>query len=326
MRVGVADAGPLPQLPEPVVGSFALRRILQSIVIVLLIAVAVFIVLRLSAGDPARIRAPVFARPDVIEQYRRDFGIDRPLFEQLGSFLLSALHGDFGRSFRFQAPVMELILQALPKTLLLAGVSLLLSLASAVVLGSVAALKPKSIWGWLSSALAAFGQSAPVFWSGAVLVLVFAVGLRWLPSGGFTGPSSLVLPAIAVTLSILPTQLRVLRASMEAVLKEEYIRTAQAFGIKQNRITFVYALKNACLPLLTVIGVDVGYLLGGVIVAEVVFAFPGIGELALVALNARDYPLIQGITIVTASTFVVVNLLIDLLYGRVDPRIRLERS
>lgn len=306
--------------------SYALRRILQSVIIVVLIAVTVFVVLRLSAGDPARIRAPVFARPDVIDQYRRDFGIDRPLIEQLASFFWNAVRGDFGLSFRFQAPVTELILQALPKTLLLAGVSLLLSLTVAVVLGSLAALHPRSIWGWLSSALAALGQSAPVFWSGAVLVLVFAVGLRWLPSGGFNGPLSLILPAIAVTLSILPTQLRVLRSSMQAVLKEEYIRTAHAFGVGQNRITFVYALKNACLPLLTVIGVDIGYLLGGVIVAEVVFAFPGIGELALVALNARDYPLIQGITIVTASAFVIVNLLIDLLYTRIDPRIRMERQ
>jgi ABC-type dipeptide/oligopeptide/nickel transport system permease component len=322
--VSLTPAGS-PSLPEPAVG-FALRRILQSIVIVVLIAVAVFVVLRLSAGDPARIRAPIFARPDVIEQYRRDFGIDRPLLEQLWSFLVNAARGDFGLSFRFQAPVMDLILVAMPRTLILAGVSLLLSLGIAVGLGSLAALRPKSLWAWLSSAIAAFGQSAPVFWSGAVLVLVFSVGLRWLPSGGFNGVASLVLPAIAVTLSILPTQLRVLRSSMEAVLKEEYIKTSRAFGIKPSRITFVYALKNACLPLLTVIGVDIGYLLGGVIVAEVVFAFPGIGELALTALNARDYPLIQGITIVTASTFVVVNLLIDLVYGRIDPRIRLERS
>lgn len=306
--------------------SYILRRLLQSAIIVALIAVAVFVVLRLSAGDPARIRAPVFARPDVIEQYRRDFGIDRPLLEQLASFLWGAVRGDFGQSFRFQAPVMDLILDALPRTLLLAFVSLTMSLVVAIGLGSLAAMKPKSVWAWLSSALATLGQSAPVFWSGAILVLVFAVGLRWLPSGGFTGPMSLILPAIAVTLSILPTQLRVLRASMEASLKEEYIRTARAFGLRQGRITFIYALKNASLPLLTVIGVDIGYLLGGVIVAEVVFAFPGIGELALVALNARDYPLIQGITIVTASTFVVVNLLIDLVYGRIDPRIRLERS
>lgn len=305
---------------------FVVRRVLQAVLIVVLIAVAVFIVLRLSAGDPAKIRAPVFARPDVIEQYRHDFGTDRPLVEQLGSFFAGALHGDLGQSFRFQAPVMGLIADALPRTLMLATVSLLLSLVITVVLGSLAALRPRSFWGWLSSALAAFGQSAPVFWSGAMLVLVFSLGLRWLPTGGFTGATSLILPAIAVTLSILPTQLRVLRSSMEAVLKEEYIRTARAFGVTPNRITFIYALKNASLPLLTVIGVDIGYLLGGVIVAEVIFDFPGIGELALTALNARDYPLIQGITIVTATTFVIVNLLIDLLYARIDPRIRLEQS
>jgi ABC-type dipeptide/oligopeptide/nickel transport system permease component len=219
-----------------------------------------------------------------------------------------------------------LILEALPRTVMLAAVALGMSLALAIGLGSLAALRPRSVWGWLSSAVAAFGQSAPVFWTGAVLVLIFAVGLRWLPPGGYSGFPSLVLPAVAVMLSILPTQLRVLRASMEAVLKEEYIRTARAFGIRQGRITFVYALKNACLPLLTVIGVDVGYLLGGVIVAEVVFNFPGIGGLALTALNARDYPLIQGITIVTASAFVIVNLLIDLIYARIDPRIRLEQQ
>lgn len=305
--------------------SLVLRRILQAIVIVILIAVTVFLVLRLSAGDPARIRAPVFARPDVIEQYRHEFGTDRPLMAQLATFLSGAARGDFGQSFRFQKPVAGLIADAMPRILLLASISLLLSLAIAVSLGSAAAMRPRSIWAWLSSALAALGQSAPVFWTAAVLVLIFSVGLRWLPAGGFSGPSSLVLPTVAVTLSILPTQLRVLRASMETVLAEEYIRTARAFGLRQRRVVFVYALKNACLPLLTVIGVDVGYLLGGVIVAEVVFNYPGVGELALTALNARDYPLIQGITIVTASAFVLVNLLIDLLYARIDPRIRLEQ-
>jgi len=312
--------------PENVTLLFVLRRIFQSLVIVVLIAVMVFVVMRLSSGDPARIRAPVFARPDVIEQYRRDFGIDRPLIEQLGSFATGVLRGDLGKSFRYQVPVADLILVALPRTLLLAGLALFLSLVTTIILGSLAALKPNSVWAWLSSALSALGQSAPVFWTGSVLVLAFSVGLQWLPAGGFNGASSLVLPSLAVAFSILPTQSRVLRASMVRTLNEEYIRTARAFGIKQSRVTFVYALKNAFLPLLTVIGVDVGYLLGGVIVAEVVFAFPGIGELALTALKSRDYPLIQGITIVTASTFVMVNLVIDLLYTRIDPRIRLEQS
>lgn len=301
-------------------------RILQSIVIVAAITVTVFIVLRLSAGDPARLRAPVFASPDVIEQYRRDFGTDQHIIVQLTRFLWGAVRGDLGTSFRFQEPVMDLVLVALPRTLALAGCALTLALGVTIILGSLAALRPNSIWSALATVIATIGQSAPVFWTGALMVLFFSVRLDWLPSGGFTGVSSLALPAVAVALSIIPTQMRVLRSSMSAVLKEDYIQTAHAFGLSERRITFHYALKNASLPLLTVIGVDIGYLLGGVIVAEVVFAFPGIGELALVALNARDYPLVQGITIVTASIFVIVNLLIDLAYSRIDPRIRMEQS
>jgi len=311
--------------PDEIMPRFFLSRVLQAAFIILFIAVSVFLILRLSSGDPARIRAPVFARPDVIEQYRRDFGTDRPIPVQLAGFFAGIAKGDLGNSFRFQEPVTDLIARALPKTLLLAAAALAISLTVAIGLGSMAALRPRSIWGWLSSALAAFGQAAPVFWFGVILVLVFSIQLKWLPAGGFSGPLSLVLPAIAVSLSILPTQLRVLRASMEATLRQDFIRTARAFGLSERRIVFVYALRNACLPLITVTGVDIGYLLGGVIVAEVVFNFPGIGELALVALNARDYPLIQGITIVTATTFVIINLLIDLLYGRIDPRIRLEQ-
>lgn len=305
---------------------YVIRRVFQSLVIVAAITVTVFLVLRLSAGDPARLRAPVFASPDVIDQYRRDFGTDQPILEQLGRFLFGVVQGDLGTSFRFQEPVMDLVLVALPRTLALAGCALAIALTVSIVLGSLAALRPNSIWAGITAVLATVGQSAPVFWTGALMVLLFAVELDWLPSGGFSGISSLVLPAVAVALSILPTQLRVLRSSMRRVLQEEYIRTAYAFGLSEWRITFFYALKNASLPLLTVIGVDVGYLLGGVIVAEVVFAFPGLGELALVALNGRDYPLIQGITIVTASIFVVVNLLIDLAYAWIDPRIRMEQS
>lgn len=306
--------------------SFVFQRITQAVVIVCMITITVFIILRLSAGDPARIKAPVFARADIIEQYRRDFGTDRPLIEQLSSFVTNAVQGDLGDSFRYQAPVTELIWNAMPKTLALASTALLFSVTIAVVLGSLAAQRPQSIWAVLASTVAVFGQSAPVFWTGSILVLIFAVGLGWFPAGGGDGFSSVVLPAFAVMLSILPTQLRILRAAMERALQDEYIRTARAFGISNFRIVFVYALKNAFLPLLTVIGLDIGYLLGGVIVAEVVFAYPGIGELALIALNSRDFPLIQGITIVSASLFVAVNLGIDLLYTALDPRIRLEHS
>jgi len=304
--------------------TFIFQRVAQAVVIVCMITITVFVILRFSAGDPARIKAPVFARADIIEQYRRDFGTDRPVFEQLSSFVTNALQGDLGISFRYQAPVADLIWDTLPKTLALAGTALLISVSISIILGSLAAQRPRSAWALLASTVAIIGQSAPVFWTGSILVLIFAVTFGWLPAGGYTGFSSLVLPAFAVMLSILPTQLRILRTAMERALQDEYIRTARAFGISNKRITFVYALKNAFLPLLTVIGLDAGYLLGGVIVAEVVFAFPGIGELALIALNSRDFPLIQGITIVSASIFVVVNLAVDLLYTGLDPRIRLE--
>jgi ABC-type dipeptide/oligopeptide/nickel transport system permease component len=304
--------------------TFIFQRVAQAVVIVCMITITVFVILRFSAGDPARIKAPVFARADIIEQYRRDFGTDRPVFEQLSSFVTNAVQGDLGISFRYQAPVADLIWDTLPKTLALAGTALLISVSISILLGSLAAQRPRSAWALLASTVAIIGQSAPVFWTGSILVLIFAVTFGWLPAGGYTGFSSLILPAFAVMLSILPTQLRILRTAMERALQDEYIRTARAFGISNKRITFVYALKNAFLPLLTVIGLDAGYLLGGVIVAEVVFAFPGIGELALIALNSRDFPLIQGITIVSASIFVVVNLAVDLLYTGLDPRIRLE--
>lgn len=305
---------------------FIFQRVSQAVIIVCMITITVFIILRFSAGDPARIKAPVFARADVIEQYRRDFGTDRPVFEQLSTFVTNAVSGDLGVSFRYQAPVADLIWDTLPKTLALAGTALLISVSIAILLGSLAAQRPKSVWAVIASTVAIFGQSAPVFWTGSILVLIFAVTLGWLPAVGYTGFSSLILPAFAVMLSILPTQLRILRAAMERALEDEYIRTARAFGITNMRIVFVYALKNAFLPLLTVIGLDAGYLLGGVIVAEVVFAFPGIGELALIALNSRDFPLIQGITIVSASIFVIVNLIVDLLYTALDPRIKLEKT
>lgn len=305
---------------------YVTSRLLQALFIVAAITLGVFMILRVTAGDPARVRAPVFASPEVIAQYREDFGTDRSIPAQLGSFAGGVVQGDLGDSFRFQKPVTELIATALPRTLQLALLALLMSVCVAVVLGVLAARYPGSPWDWLASAIAAVGQSAPVFWVGLLLSTYLAVKAGLFPAGGYKGISSLVLPAFTAALSIVPTELRVLRESMRATLRQEYVRAARASGVPEWKITFKYALRNAALPLLTVIGVDVGYLLGGVIVAEVVFNFPGIGQLALVALNARDYPLVQGITIVTASVFVLVNLAIDLLYTVVDPRIRLEAA
>ena len=282
--------------------------------------------LRFTAGDPARIRGNIFSSNEVLESYRRQFGTDRTVAEQFYSFMKGVVRGNLGDSFRYQQPVTELVLPALRNTMLLGFVALLISISFAIVLGTISARNPKGLVARASGVLAIFGQSAPLFWVGLLLINIFALKLGWLPSGGLTSWKNLVLPSVTLALSILPSQMRVLSASVKAELDEDYVRTAHAFGFSSKKVYFVHVLRNACLPLLTVIGNDMGMLLGGAIVAEVVFNFPGIGTLALIGLNARDYPLLQGVTIVAASTFVIVNLIVDLLYTVINPRVRLGAS
>jgi len=282
--------------------------------------------LRFTAGDPARIRGNIFSSNEVLESYRRQFGTDRTVAEQFYSFMKGVIHGNLGDSFRYQQPVTELVLPALRNTMMLGFVALLISISLAIVLGTISARKPKGLVAKASGVLAIFGQSAPLFWVGLLMINIFALKLGWLPSGGLSSWKNLVLPSITLALSILPSQMRVLAASVKAELDEDYVRTAHAFGFSSKKVYFVHVLRNACLPLLTVIGNDMGMLLGGAIVAEVVFNFPGIGTLALIGLNARDYPLLQGVTIVAASTFVIVNLIVDLLYTIINPRVRLGAS
>jgi len=300
-----------------------LSRIAQALVIVSGITVSVFFMLRFTAGDPARIRGNLFSTNEVLDSYRRQFGTDRTVFQQFGTFLNGVIHGSLGDSFRYQEPVTGLVLPALRNTMLLGMTALLISLSMAILLGTLSARKPHGFLARASGVLAIFGQSAPLFWIGLLLISFFSLRLGWLPSGGFTSWKNLILPAITLAMNILPSQMRVLSASVKIELDEDYVRTANAFGVAPWRVYFVHVLRNACLPLLTVVGNDMGMLLGGAIVAEVVFNFPGIGTLAIVGLNARDYPLLQGVTIVAACTFVVINLFVDLLYTVVNPRVRL---
>ncbi|MGB4135293.1 MAG: ABC transporter permease [Microbacterium sp.] len=301
-------------------------RIAQAIVVVLVIAVAVFFALRLTAGDPARIRAQIFTQESVLEAYRQQFGTDRPMIEQFASFMGGLLTGNLGTSFRYEIPVMSIILPALGNTLVLGGLTLLCTFVLATVLGTLSARRPRGFIARFSSVLAVIGQSAPLFWVSLLLIALFSLQLRWLPPGGLDGPQSLVLPVIALVFAVLPSEMRVLISSVRTELGQDYVRTAEAFGLPQRKISFVYIYRNAVLPLMTVIGNDMGVLFGGVIVAEMVFNYPGIGSVALTAMNARDYPLIQGITIVAAATFVTINLIVDLLYTVVNPRVRLAKA
>lgn len=303
---------------------FILRRLLQNAILLVFIVLAVFILMRLTSGDPARMKAPVFASDELLQQYREQFGTDRPLSAQLWDFLDGIPSGDFGMSFRYQQPVFSLIWERVPETALLAFTALAIALVVALFFGVSGARRPGGIIDRTGLAIATFGQSAPTFWVALMLVLVFSVNLGWFPAVGFSGVKSLILPAIAVALAVLPADLRVVRSAMLDTLNQEHIRTARAFGISERRITYLYALRNAALPLVTVIGIDLGYLLGGTIVTEVVFNYPGVGQLAIDSVNARDYPLVQAITILTAVVFVFVNLGIDILYMVLDPRIRIE--
>lgn len=303
---------------------FIVRRLIQNGILLVFIVLGTFILMRLTAGDPARMRAPVFASDELIERYREEFGTDRPILAQLWDFLDGIPRGDFGISFRYQQPVFSLIWERVPETALLAFTALTMALTVALVLGVIGARRPGGTVDRIGLAIATFGQSAPLFWVGLMLVLVFSVNLGWFPAVGFDSWKSLVLPAFTVALAVMPADLRVVRSAMIDTLNQEHIRTARAFGVSERRITFLYALRNAALPLVTVIGIDLGYLLGGTIVTEVVFNYPGLGQLAIDAVNARDYPLVQAITIVTAAIFVFVNLFIDIVYMALDPRIRIE--
>ncbi|MDI6023672.1 ABC transporter permease [Leucobacter sp. UT-8R-CII-1-4] len=305
---------------------YVLSRIGQAAIVVCVISVGAFFALRLTAGDPARIRGQVFTQESVLQSYREQFGTDKPIIVQLFNTIGGMFRGDFGTSFRYEVPVLDILLPALGNTLLLGGIALAISFVLATVLGTLSARYPTSLIARFSSLLAIVGQSAPLFWVSLLLISLFAMNLGWFPPGGLDSWKSLVLPVTALTLSILPSQMRVLISGVRKELGEDYVRSARAFGLSESKIGFVYVYRNAVLPLMTVIGVDMGTVLGGVIVAEMVFNYPGLGSVALNAMNARDYPLIQGVTIIAAVTFVLINLIVDLLYTVVNPRVRLGKA
>lgn len=305
---------------------YVLSRIGQAAIVVCVISVGAFFALRLTAGDPARIRGQVFTQESVLQSYREQFGTDKPIIVQLFNTIGGMFRGDFGTSFRYEVPVLDILLPALGNTLLLGGIALAISFVLATVLGTLSARYPTSLIARFSTLLAIVGQSAPLFWVSLLLISLFAMNLGWFPPGGLESWKSLVLPVTALTLSILPSQMRVLISGVRKELGEDYVRSARAFGLSESKIGFVYVYRNAVLPLMTVIGVDMGTVLGGVIVAEMVFNYPGLGSVALNAMNARDYPLIQGVTIIAAVTFVLINLIVDLLYTVVNPRVRLGKA
>ncbi len=300
--------------------SYILRRLLLTLPVLAGIVLITFLLTRLS-GDPTDLLLPPNATDEAREAFRSVNGLDRPLWEQFITFAIKAVTGDFGTSLRFEQPAMQLVLDRLPATAELAAATMVIALSIGIPAGVIAATQRGHMADGLIRAIMLLGQAVPSFFLGVLGIIIFATWLRWLPTGGRGDWSQLVLPATTLAFNLIALIARVTRSCMLDVLKQDYVRTARAKGVWESRVIWLHALRNAFIPVLTVIGLQVGLLLGGVVVTETIFSWPGVGRLAIQAIYARDFPVVQAVVFVFAVIFVLVNLVVDLLYALLDPRI-----
>ncbi len=310
--------------------AYVVRRILATIPVMAVVALFVFSLLYIAPGDPAAVIAGDQATPADVERIRQSLGLDRPFLVQFGEWVWNIVHANLGTSMFTGLPVTKLIAQRIEPTLSLMAVTLVFAISVAVPLGVVAAWRAGSLLDRAIMAFAVFGFSVPVFVVGYLLAYVFALELEWLPVQGYTPLSeglwpwfqNLILPAFALGCVYIALIARITRAAMLEVLAQDYIRTARAKGIGQPGILFIHALKNASVPIVTVIGIGIALLIGGAVVTESVFVIPGLGRLTIDAILRRDYPVIQGVVVLFSFLYVLVNLMVDLVYTVLDPRIR----
>lgn len=301
------------------------KRILLAIPTILLTSVVVFLMLYFIPGDPASIYVGESqATPERIAQIRHSLGFDRPLYVQYGDFLWKAVHGNLGRSVQTNRPVAQEVLDRLPNTVQLAVAAMILAILSGVSLGIISGLKQNSWLDTLAMLGALTGVSIPVFWLGLLLIMFFAVRLHWFPATSQPGLRGLVLPAVSLALLSTATLARLVRSSIIEVLHLEFLQTTRAKGLRERTVVLRHALPNALIPVITVIGLQFGSLLSGAVVTETVFARPGLGKLVVDSIQNKDFPVVQGVILVLAMIYVIVNLLVDLSYAIIDPRIRLQ--
>jgi ABC-type dipeptide/oligopeptide/nickel transport system permease component len=303
-----------------------LSRTAQMLLVVLGAATLTFFVLRLAAGDPARLVNPPGTPEEIVTQVRQRLGTDEPLLVQYKNYLADLARGDLGTSFHGEQSVREAVLDALPNTMMLAGVTILIASVLGLVLGILAALHANRYVDRGILVYVSVAQSTPNFWLAVVLVLVFAVELQWLPAIDKAGPESFVLPVTTLVIMLTPVLIRTVRQSFLETLGEDHVRAARARGLPERRVLLVHGLKVASLPLVTLIGLQAGFVLAGAYVVEFVFNWPGIGKLTLDAIQSRNFPMIQGGVLAAAVCFVFVNFVVDLVYAALDPRIRHGRT
>ena len=310
------------------------RRLLLLVPVLAGVSVIIFMVLHLSPGDPVEIMLGSQATQEDRARLRADLGLDQPLHVQYVRWLGHVARGDLGRSLWMKRPVLAEVLGRFQATLILTGTALGLSTVAGLALGVASATRPNSLLDRVSAMASLFGASMPSFWLGIVLMVVFALWLGWLPASGMFAPygggglgdllSHLLLPAVTLAAASVTIIARLTRATMLEALGQDYIRTARAKGVVERAVVLRHGLRNALIPIVTVIGVQAGYLLGGAVLTETVFAWPGVGTLMVQGILARDFPLVQGCVLVVALSFVLINLAVDLLYAYLDPRIQYE--
>lgn len=300
---------------------YVTKRVIAACIVVVATTLFVFLLIRLT-GDPALLLLPSDATPQDVVQLRHALGTDQPIWVQYARFLERASHGDFGTSFRSDAPAMQLVLGRVPATLVLAAVAFAITIVVAVPVGISSAMRPDSFSDAVGRVVALLGQGVPSFWLGIMLVLLLSVRLRWFPAFGGGGLDHLILPGITLGAYSTAITSRLLRSAMLETLGADYIRTARAKGLRNAVVVYKHALRNAAIPVVTVLGLQVGVLFGGAVITEYVFSYPGMGRLALEAISYRDFSVVQAFVLVVALVIAGANLAVDLLYGVIDPRIR----
>ena len=301
---------------------YILKRLFHSIFVLVGISLVVFIILHLT-GDPAALLMPMDATPEQVAQFRKEMGFEDPLVVQYWRFFKGTLRGDFGQSFRHSQPALDLVMERMPATIQLTAAAMVIALLVAIPVGIISAIRRNSILDHIGMTGALLGQSTPVFWLGIMLILIFSVTIQWFPSSGRGEIQHLVLPAITLGMFTMARTARMMRSSMLEVLGQEYMKTAKAKGLSPGIVILKHALKNAAIPVVTIIGMELGTLLGGAVITETIFAWPGVGRLAVQAIYNRDYPVVQAAVFLLASIFVLVNLVVDLMYTYLDPRVKL---
>lgn len=303
---------------------FLLRRLLLTIPVIFGVATLVFSLIHLVPGDPVQAMLGESASVQDIEQLRAKLGLDRPLYLQYGHFMRSAVAGDLGMSLRTNQPVAQVIAERLPATIELAVAAMAVALIIAIPLGVVAAVRAGTAIDHTATTLALIGISIPNFWLGPLLAIAFSVVLGWFPVSGRGSAGSLILPAITLGAPLAAILARMTRASVLEELKELYVLAARARGVSRTRAVIIHAFRNSLIPIITVLGLQLGSVLTGAVITETIFAWPGVGRLLVQSINARDYPAVQGCVLLIAVTYVATNLLVDVAYGFLDPRIRYE--